>query len=1254
MSVNQPGNVAYGFSQSLLDVPNMPIIAQRDPTSNDKAVLGTLWINQQTNGVFIITSIVDNMAHWSLIATSGVITSIVTDSGTATPIGGVIDLFGGANIVTDALGNVIHVAVTPNIDLPPTNAAGTEGVYLIGGVPFGFMFPPSSVYVGNAGNTTNNPLLALHNVGVGESALTAITTGNNNTAVGGGTLGSNTTGLNNVALGYLAMNTNTTGDTNVALGNQAMENILAGNDNLAVGFASGSDWLTTESSNIAIGHVGVVGESHAIHLGTQGGGAGQQNTCFIAGINGVTVGSPAFVTIDTGTFQMGTHPGTLVETIDGDTGSATGDPIKFHATPNSGSSVEFSASGDTVDLFIGDFASGNAIVGNSAGNGTLSGTENTSLGVGTLAALTTGTGNSALGFGSSGGLTTGGNNVSVGTIALVTATTGNDNVAVGSGALNNVTTGSGNIAIGRSAADNYFSTESYNIVIGNAGTTTDTNTIRIGTQGGGAGQQNECFIAGINGVTVGTPVFVTIDTGTGQMGVAASGGVETIDGDATFGSATGNPLTFTGLTHGGSSVWFSGAGTTVTLNIGDQAGLSNCIVGDQAGNAGISGGSNTGLGVENLANLTTGDENVAIGTQALFTLTDGANNVAIGRQCMFSVTHSSQTVAIGGSAAANLTTGNQNIAIGLNAGSFLSTGGDNIIIGPNANMATAAAGNLVIGNNAGTNCITGTESYNIYLSNLGVNGENNTGRIGTTGSGVGEITDCYIAGTVHADTGLDVTAGNLDFPATTSSAAGVITQAGQPFVHSFGDASCVFVGDQAGGAFTNGSIANIGIGYQALYSVTGAGSFSNIGIGYQALYSVAAGSSSNIAIGSQASGGLTTGINNTVVGASSGVAGASGYNALYGFEAGLNLVGGENSNIYIMNAGVASENNTMRLGTTGAGNGQVNATYIAGVAGVTVSNLNTVTIDTVTGQLGSTAGGSGGVTTIDGDTGSATGATITFTAAASGSTTTFNASGSTVTLDLEDGLNNIVIGAGTTTGLQYNVGFGDNVFAAGGATSYQSIGIGFNTLRAAGGTQNVGVGVGALGGTTFAGNYNLALGTTAGIAYDGSEGSNVVIAHIGVLGESNTIRIGTQGAGNLEQNVCFIAGIFGSTVGVSGIPVVVDNAGQLGTVVSSRRYKENIESMEGSSAPVLDLRPVTFTYKNDLTREKKYGLIAEEVEGVMPDLVAYNKAGDPESVKYQDIPILLLNEIQKQHNLIADLMRRIERLERRGSYESKS
>ena len=142
----------------------------------------------------------------------------------------------------------------------------------------------------------------------------------------------------------------------------------------------------------------------------------------------------------------------------------------------------------------------------------------------------------------------------------------------------------------------------------------------------------------------------------------------------------------------------------------------------------------------------------------------------------------------------------------------------------------------------------------------------------------------------------------------------------------------------------------------------------------------------------------------------------------------------------------------------------------------------------------------------------------------------------------------------------------------------------------------------------------------------------------GAAAENNTIRIGSFGAiGN--QNRFFVAGVKGVTTGsATAVPVLIDANGQLGTTSSSRRFKDNIADMNGASSVLMNLRPVTFQYKAHGTgddRPLQYGLIAEEVAEVAPELVAYSKDSKIETVYYQHLPPMLLNEFQKQQRTIA-------------------
>jgi len=202
--------------------------------------------------------------------------------------------------------------------------------------------------------------------------------------------------------------------------------------------------------------------------------------------------------------------------------------------------------------------------------------------------------------------------------------------------------------------------------------------------------------------------------------------------------------------------------------------------------------------------------------------------------------------------------------------------------------------------------------------------------------------------------------------------------------------------------------------------------------------------------------------------------------------------------------------------------------------------------------------------------------------------------------------------------------------------------IGYNALRAnTSGGSNVAIGSSALTSVVSGGN-NVAIGPSAGSAFVTDESNNIDISNEGTVGDSNTIRIG-----NDTQFSFYAGGIYNKTSS-GGVPVLINSSGQMGTMASSRRYKEDIQDMGDASRGLMDLRPVTFRYKKaaeDGSKPLQYGLIAEEVAEVYPDLVVYNKEGLPDAVQYQNVNAMLLNEVQRQKAEIRRLEDRLAKLE---------
>src|SRR6266496_4474667 len=228
--------------------------------------------------------------------------------------------------------------------------------------------------------------------------------------------------------------------------------------------------------------------------------------------------------------------------------------------------------------------------------------------------------------------------------------------------------------------------------------------------------------------------------------------------------------------------------------------------------------------------------------------------------------------------------------------------------------------------------------------------------------------------------------------------------------------------------------------------------------------------------------------------------------------------------------------------------------------------------------------------------------------------------------------------ANTATGfaaLYHNTTGDGNTANGDGALQFNTVG-GFNTA----------IGVNALASNTTAisntangaaalqfntGGNNIALGSNAG-ANLATGHDNIDIGNVGIAGDSSTIRIGDTVNANITT---FIAGI--STAPVTGTPVVVAGNGQLGVAPSSARFKDEIKPMDQASEAVLALKPVTFHYKSDKSGTPQFGLIAEEVAQVNPDLVVRDENGEIYTVRYDAVNAMLLNEFLKEHGKVEKL-----------------
>ena len=392
------------------------------------------------------------MSQAGIIKSSGggAITSVTADTGTATPVAGVLQIdsataVGGTadNITTAASGNTVTVSLKNSISQPNTNAAGTTGLYSLGGNRFLHNYGTLNTFVG--GNTGNLSLTGTLNTGVGYGALNAVSSGSSNCCVG--------------EIAGLAL---TTGSENIVVGRAALSNSLDSASNTFVGHAVATD-LGHGTENIGIG-------KFSMH------GSGGSNPTYNVGI---------------------------------------------------GSNTEYS-------------------------------------------------------------ITSGAYNNTIGYNGLNLLSTGSYNNSLGDLSLEHITTGSYNLGFGHDAGINYTGAESSNIVVQNDGVLGESNTIRIGTQGAGNGQQNACYLAGVTGVTTANTQLVTINSSTGQLGAKAIQGVMTWTAVGVSGAlannngylcTTGAALSFSlpataavgtqiGIVLAGSTSWTitQGAGQSITIS----------------------------------------------------------------------------------------------------------------------------------------------------------------------------------------------------------------------------------------------------------------------------------------------------------------------------------------------------------------------------------------------------------------------------------------------------------------------------------------------------------------------------------------------------------------------------------------------------------------------------------------------------------------------------------------------------------------
>lgn len=460
------------------------------------------------------------------------------------------------------------------------------------------------------------------------------------------------------------------------------------------------------------------------------------------------------------------------------------------------------------------------------------------------------------------------------------------------------------------------------------------------------------------------------------------------------------------------------------------------------------------------------------------------------------------------------------------------------------------------------------------------------------GVGIGQTNSTAATYALAVTGGMQVTTGFLNLP-TSTTANGIIGINGVSYFHNGGVASSVYWGPNAGHGTTATGANNVVGGSGAGAALTSGANCVIIGAGAGA--ALTAPGNGQVVIGLNAGSIATTQPSNTFVGTSSGQYCSGQSNTFVGFGTGIGTVGTPASG----NQNTCMGSAAGQVLSSGADNTFLG--YLCGLSATSASSC--VIIGSGAGQSISTTGSSG------------------TTAVGYQALSALVAAGSTNGACTAVGYQALLLNTANT-----NTAVGAAALAASTTSAY-----------------NTAVGYNALGGalTSAGGNsLNIGLGYNAGAAYTTGDRLNICIGSSGTAGHSQEIVIGFTNnvPGTPQQTRCFIDGIYGANIG-AGQPVLVTSLGGLYSVVSSARYKTDIQDLGDLSSPILKLRPRQFYYNNDKDQDHslRYGLIAEEVAEVMPYLVHY-KDDQPESVYYHELPVLILAEMQK-------LLARIELLE---------
>jgi hypothetical protein len=1145
-------------------------------------------------------------------------------------------------------------------------------------------------------------------VAVGFETLSSNTTGNQNTAVGDSALLNNTTGSANTAVGATALEDNTTGGRNTAVGLLASANNTTANDNVAVGYEA-LTFNTTVSGLTAVGRGALANNTTGLQGVAVGYNAltrndiGTQNTA--VGYEALNANTSGDRNTAVGRAALTNNVSASYSTAVGYNALITSDEPELTAV---GANALESNNGGLRNTAVGynacdrnTLGNNNTAVGHNVMELNVIGNNNTAMGQNALSDIAgnvagTCNDNTAIGYNSLSTITTGTSNIALGSLAGSALTLGNSsNIDIG-----NVGVAGDNSVI-RIGTNGTHTRNFQQGIYGITPAVNDALSVIIDSNGQ-LGTSNELAVCDLNVTCTARIQYLEVLSTASicDLEVTCTAVLEnlevlttaTVDCDLTVGcnlfmnnstsSTVGNVLK---------------AGSRFIHN----SGTNNTFVGVNSGNFSMSGTENAGFGVQALQANTTGTNNSVSGYQAAFSNTTGNNNTAHGYQALLNNSTSSDNVAVGYQALVNTTSGN-NTAVGSgalagNAGSG-NTAVGYLALNANTSSSCCALGlAALLANTSGENNVgigiftlgSNNGSRNVAVGNgaveSNVSGDQITavGHNALTSTTVGEQTAVGYNALAANTTGSNNTAVGHE-ALRSSTIASHSTAVGYDALFSSTGSSNTAVGSAALRQNTSAE-RNTALGNYALRNKTTGDD--NVGIGYDALVNLTTGAN-NIALGSGAGFNLTgTDSNNIEI----GTVGAGGDNGTIRIGSNGTHTRNFQQGIYAVTPGINDALNVVidssgQLGTSDALSlCDLEVTCTAVLENLEVLTTATVDCDLTVGcnifMNNSTSSTVGNVFK-DGNsfiTNFGTGNTFvgvnsgnfsmsgTENAAFGAQTLQANTTGTNNSASGYQALSNNTAG-NNNTAHGYQALFNNSTSSDNVAVGYQALlntttgsgntAVGSSALRentlaerntALGnyalrnkttGDDNVGIGYDALVNLGTGAN-NIALGSGAGSNLTGTDSNNIEIGNGGVTGDNGVIRIGNSGT----HTTNFQQGIAGVAVANNAAVLIDTVTGQLGTTPSSIRYKENVQDMQDESAAILNLRPVTFSYKSDVTHKKQFGLIAEEVHDVFPALVVKGPDGQIETVKYHELAVLLLNELIK---LKADTNARLAVLEARA------